>query len=225
MGILKIFIDIFTCCKNQEQTNKTSYSYLKEKEHIELIKRHLICEEDPKYPLSCTMKPVLVLDLDNTLIYTSNKEIGKYDHHITLYINQKNRELWVKERPFLAEFLHEMSKHFVLVVFTAGVRDYGIQVLKNIDRNRTVSILFDRNLCTQLGTNSKNYPIYTKDLRTLGFNMAKTVIVDDSAVSFTQNPENAVGITQFYGQENDTALQKLIPLLVNISKLGDVREK
>ena len=48
-------------------------------------------------------KPILVLDLDETLIHY-DKETGK-----------------LKRRPHLKYFLHDVSKSWVIVVFTASV--------------------------------------------------------------------------------------------------------
>lgn len=62
----------------------------------------------------------LVLDLDETLIHANIHSGYGYDFKITL--NDKGRifDLFINMRPFVKEFINEVSKHFEVVLFTAG---------------------------------------------------------------------------------------------------------
>ena len=65
------------------------------------------------------MKPLLILDLDETLVYSipqySYKDQG-YDFLIENYY-------YVKKRPYVDNFLKNISEHFDLAVWTASTRD------------------------------------------------------------------------------------------------------
>jgi hypothetical protein len=63
-------------------------------------------------------KPILVLDLDETLLHTVHDEDlpNGQRHRLTI------------PRPHLHEFLERMSEIFNLFVFTFGTHDYAIEV-------------------------------------------------------------------------------------------------
>jgi TFIIF-interacting CTD phosphatase-like protein len=59
----------------------------------------------------------LVLDLDETLI-----------HYV-----ENGEDSYFLVRPYCKEFLHELSKYYELVIFTAGVKEYADWVIDQID--------------------------------------------------------------------------------------------
>jgi Dullard-like phosphatase family protein len=170
-------------------------------------------------------QPTLVLDLDNTLIYASTKELQYFDHLISVNYKNKNQKVWILERPGLSEFLDLMSQHFELVLFTAGIRQYGIKVMKKIDPKMKISYFLDRRFCTFLGRNSKNQELYTKNISILGRDESKTILVDDRDYSFVFNLECRILIPSFDGDLKDDELQKLGDFLINCSQLTDMRER
>lgn len=70
-------------------------------------------------------------------------------------------------------FLFEMSQLFELVVFTAGLRDYTDEVLKNIDPKKRIKHVLYREHCTIL---NKTY--FLKNLSLLGRNLKQTILID-----------------------------------------------
>lgn len=62
----------------------------------------------------------LVLDLDETLIHANVTSSLPYDFKVG--INDKGRifDIFIDMRPFVREFLAEVSKHFEVVLFTAA---------------------------------------------------------------------------------------------------------
>ncbi len=65
-----------------------------------------------------------------------------------------------------------------------------------------------------------------QDLSRLNRDLARTVIVDNSPESYLLQPENAVPIKPFFGDQQDLALRELIPFLAQIASdnTPDVRK-
>ena len=62
----------------------------------------------------------LVLDLDETLIHSNYEKVADYDFKINILDLGKDQDVYVSLRPYVKEFLTEISKHFELVLFTAA---------------------------------------------------------------------------------------------------------
>jgi RNA polymerase II subunit A small phosphatase-like protein len=82
-------------------------------------------------------------------------------------------KIYVTKRFGLDIFLFEMSQLFELVVFTAGLRDYTDEVLKNIDPKKRIKHVLYREHCTIL---NKTY--FLKNLSLLGRNLKQTILID-----------------------------------------------
>lgn len=78
-------------------------------------------------------KLVLVVDLDQTVLHTTHEEVKDNPnvHSFTLWPNHPT--YYTKLRPYLKEFLEEMSKLYELHIFTFGCRKYAHQIASIID--------------------------------------------------------------------------------------------
>lgn len=67
-------------------------------------------------------KPKLVIDLDETLLHSANAPISNYDHYFEYHQEETGRkkDVFVRYRPFMHDFLHFMSRHYDLIVYTAS---------------------------------------------------------------------------------------------------------
>jgi CTD small phosphatase-like protein 2 len=54
---------------------------------------------------------------------------------------------------------------------------------------------------------------YVKDLSKLGRPLEKTIIVDNVAENFSEQPDNGIFIKSWFDDTSDTALSELAPLL------------
>ena len=88
-------------------------------------------------------------------------------------------KIYVTKRFGIDIFLFEMSQLFELVVFTAGLRDYTDEVLKNIDPKKRIKHVLYREHCTIL---NKTY--FLKNLGLLGRNLKQTILIDVLIVLF-----------------------------------------
>ena len=70
-------------------------------------------------------KKTLVLDLDETLVHSSITPFpNKNNIILRLNIAGNPCTIYVIKRPFVEEFLAEMSKYYEIVVFTASISEY-----------------------------------------------------------------------------------------------------
>lgn len=169
----------------------------------------------------------VVLDLDNTLIYSSSvnnlsKIQGKFFY--TIY-----DDLVIIARPKLFEFLEWLFSNFNVSVFTYADKDYALFIIENFilrDKqrrklNRKLDFIFYR-YHVEMGRRLYNGRI--KDLRLLwgafdmfGFNSKNTVIIDDNEDVIRSNPNNSIYIKPFDSyDERDTELLQVKNILKNI---------
>jgi Dullard-like phosphatase family protein len=152
-------------------------------------------ERQPKLP---PMQPAfadtftLVLDLDETLVhYFEQNGLGAYGI-----------------RPGMREFLQRMNQAgYEMVIFTAATQDYADWVIDQIDPDNLVHHRLYRQHALPWG------PLFAKDLRGLGRNLDRTLIIDNVQENFMLQPNNGIFISTWYDDPEDTALFELTPLL------------
>ena len=66
--------------------------------------------------------------------------------------------------------------------------------------------------------------VFVKNLGLIGRPLKDTIIIDNSPTSYMLQPECALPILSWYEDMKDRALYDLIPLLIELSKVGDVRD-
>ena len=163
-------------------------------------------------------KKTLVLDLDETLVHSSMTPFPKKNNIILrLNINGKEHIIYVIKRPYVDEFLTEMSLYYEIIVFTASLSVYAEQIISIIDKNKIIKSILNRDSCTF----SKG--LFLKDLKILNKDLKNVIIVDNNPVSYAFNKENGIPILTWIDNPNDSELMKLIPLLKYLSKVNDVR--
>lgn len=170
----------------------------------------------PKQPRDVPKK-CLVLDLDETLVHSSFKPVPNADYVISVEIDNKVTDVYVIKRPFVDEFMDAVGEEFEVVVFTASLAKYADPLLDLLDPKENIRIRLFRDSCCPFEGN------YVKDLSRLGRDLPETIIVDNSPHSYIFQPENAVPIGTFIGDEKDRELLDLMPFLSSIKDVDDVR--
>ena len=145
----------------------------------------------------------LILDLDETLVH---------------YIEEENKA-YVQVRPYADFFLNEMAKYFELIIFTAAAEDYADIVLNELDKNKVINYKLYRKHTDQMNG------IFVKDLRKIGRDLDKILIVDNNKDNFSLQPENGLHICSFVGDQDDDELYNLSEDLMKIirSDKNDIR--
>ncbi|KAL6121162.1 hypothetical protein NUSPORA_01965 [Nucleospora cyclopteri] len=171
--------------------------------------------------------PTIVLDLDHTLIFPSAVPLENYDFTKKIKYKGKIIKMYFVKRPFLTKFLEEVSKHFEVIVYTAGILQYGIKIIKHIDHNNHIKYCLGRKYCTVLTKNGHTKDLYVKNLEILGRDLKKTILIDDRDYSFALHQKNGLLIPGFHGDKNDTCLEELKNYLVKIKDTADyqIRDK
>ena len=165
-----------------------------------------------------TRKKTLILDLDETLVHSGfNKFNRKSDIVLNINIDGRNHTIYVLKRPYVDEFLREISKFFEIFIFTASISQYASPLLDELDKENICDRRFFREHCVY------NSGLYLKDLKQIGKDLKDVIIIDNNPVSYVLNQDNGIPILTWYDNLNDNELNKLIPLLRYLSKVDDVR--
>jgi len=164
-------------------------------------------------------RKTLILDLDETLVHSSLKSKDGYDYQIEVCIDGVSFVFSVFKRPFVDLFLQKTSEWFDVVIFTASLKQYADPVINLLDPKGLAKARFFRESC--LFTNGN----FIKDLKSNGFDMTSTIIIDNSPVSYSLNQENAIPIDHYFGnlEEGDEALLNILPILDALRYTNDVR--
>lgn len=164
-------------------------------------------------------KVTLVLDLDETLVHcTTERSVQQPAITFSVMWNGGTYFVSAMKRPFLQEFMEEVSNLFEVVIFTASQKVYANKLLDIIDPEFKWSKkrLF-RESCAFIEGN------YIKDLAVLGRDISKVVIIDNSPQAFALQYDNALPISSWFEDSNDSELVKVLPLLRKLAVADDVR--
>lgn len=170
----------------------------------------------PQAPNDCG-KITLVLDLDETLVHSSFKRLDQTDYTIPVDIEGVLYQVYVCKRPCVEEFLARMALHFEVIVYTASLSKYANPLLDLLDTERILRARLFREHCTQIRAN------YVKDLGRINRDLRRTVIIDNSATSFSLHPQNGIQCTSFFEDQSDRELNQLADFLEGIKDNKDVR--
>eukprot|EP00871_Galdieria_phlegrea_P001236 jgi/Galph1/2112/GphlegSOOS_G799.1 len=167
-------------------------------------------QEDPKV--------TLVLDLDETLVHCSTESLADPDLVFPVYFGGSEYRVYAKKRPFLDFFLSEVRTLFEVIVFTASQQAYADTILNLLDPSREYfRHRAFRDSCVLIEGN------FLKDLRVLGRDLRKCVILDNSPQAFGLQIENGIPISTWIDDANDRELVDLLPLLKQLAGCEDVR--
>ena len=170
----------------------------------------------PPKPHNSTKK-TLILDLDETLVHSSFTPFEKNDIVLEVDFEGIMYNIYVLVRPSTREFIINLSKHFELVIFTASIPKYASPLLDILDKEKNIKHRLYREQCTFING------LYIKDLKRLNRPLKDLIIVDNSPLAFAFNEENGLPIKTWYDDYTDDELNKILPLLLFLSKVDDVR--
>ena len=158
----------------------------------------------------------LVLDLDETLVHSSFKPVPAPDYIIPVEIEGTTHNVFVKKRPGVDDFMKSVGERYEIVVYTASLRKYADPLLDQLDIHNVISHRLFRESCTCHQGN------YVKDLAVLGRELEQIIIIDNSPASYMFQPQNAIGISSYIDDPEDTELFHCQTFLENICRAPDV---
>ena len=170
------------------------------------------------------LKRLAIFDLDETLIHREVENLSDCDEIIEVKMPNKTvAKIGINIRPLLTESLMKIRESYILVLFTASQQIYADKVLQLIDpKNEFFVKRLYRDSC-KIGNIDKEQ-IYIKDLDIFsGVPLEKTVIIDNSVLSFCRQLYNGIPILPYYDNKEDTELQDLVGYLDYLKNCEDVR--
>ena len=168
-----------------------------------------------------TKRKLLILDLDETLIYSNTQSLERKEDFMIDGYN-------VYKRPDLNPFLKFCFINFDVAVWTSSSSDYADLVIENIfPKSIKLKFIWSRERCTQrLNRDNAEY-YWIKDLKKvkrLGYNLESVIMIDDSTEKLERNYGNHIFLTPYYGAKDDDELGFLQTYLLTLIDVPNVRE-
>lgn len=110
-----------------------------------------------------------------------------------------------------------MAKHYEVIIYTASLSKYADPLMNILDPEKLCTSRLFREHCTWLDNT------YVKDMSLLNRRLEDVILIDNSPNSYRLQTENALPISTWYDDPSDTELFDLLPLLIGLSKIEDVR--
>ena len=165
--------------------------------------------KEPYITTPSKKKYSLVIDLDETLVFVK-------------FINNNSNKALLHLRPYLFDFLENLSPLYELISFTTATSIYAEKILNEIEtKKKYFSYKFYREHSIIKGKE------IVKDISRIGRSMKKILIIDNNANNFKINKENGILIYPFYNEKNkDCSLLELKKILIKIynKNYEDIRD-
>ena len=166
-------------------------------------------------------KKLLILDLDETLIYgTMSPATSEADFEVGPY--------FIYKRPFLREFLKFCFNNFLVSVWTSSGEDYAKGVADNIFTGfGKLEFVWSCSRCVTKFDPEYFQHYYVKDLKKvkrLGYSLENIIMIDNTPRKLCRNYGNLVRVKSFEGDKNDDELASLVKYLVELGSVENVRE-
>lgn len=168
-----------------------------------------------------TELPLLILDLDETLVHTVEKPL---DRECDFRVD----ELYVYKRPHVDQFLKEVQTAYRLAVWSAGSEDYVVPTITRLVLPITKPVfIWSRYRCTRRydwQTGEEVNVKYLKKVKKRGYDLRRVLIVEDTPANVRNSYGNAVYVTAWEGQDGDDELLKLSRYLLKLASEPDFRK-
>ena len=155
----------------------------------------------PLIPFPNNKEYTLLIHLDDTIIHIPNKSNNIY------------------LRNGLIDFLNSVNEYYEVISFTKGNENYSNQIINLIESNEKY---FD--YCLHKDNASYLNEDYYKDIKKIGRDVKKTIIIDDDNNCLGIEDENTIFIKSFIlndnenENDNDNVLDNLCNILISIAK-------
>ena len=171
--------------------------------------------------MSSSYDKLLILDLDETLIHSTEKELE-------LPGDLKIDEYNVYKRPNIDEFVANCATWFDLAVWTAASSSYANEIIELIfPKSVELKFIFTGDRCTRRYDYDLMEAYYIKPLKKVkrrGFSLEKVLIIDDTPETFERNYGNGIQVKRYYGENEDEELILLLKYLKEIARVENVRK-
>jgi len=161
-------------------------------------------------------RKTLVLDLDETLVHSSFRHVATADIVIEVEIEGNLHKVYVRKRPGVDEFLLKTAELYEIVIYTASMSKYANPLVDELDIHGVCHWRLFREACTRMSSG------YAKDLSRLGRDLKDVIIIDNSPVCYSLQPDNAIPIQTWRDDPSDRELLDLIPILQSLKDVDNI---
>ena len=171
---------------------------------------------------SRVIKKTLLLDLDETLIWTFDQ--SKIHQEIVNPSMSIRHKITYVERPYLMNFLTQMGSVYEIYLYTASSANYAKDIMTTIDPYRQYILGFlSREHCSTVKHKETGAVYIIKEVDTI-VNRDKTqvVVLDNSIHFWPYDLGNLLPIKSFKGSKYDTELSLATQTLLQIAHAKDV---
>jgi RNA polymerase II subunit A small phosphatase-like protein len=166
-------------------------------------------------------KSLLILDIDETLVFATEHPLPSMNPDF------RAGQYAVYRRPFVSEFLSQVSGWYELAVWSSASGSYVFEIVKNLfgDIER-LKFIWSAERCTRRYDAETQEHFFTKDLgkvRRLGYSLDQMLIIDDSPEKVSRHYGNHIRVKPFLGDQADTELRDLLPFLERLRNCENVR--
>lgn len=157
-----------------------------------------------------TGRPVVCLDIDETLVYARDISFGRVS---------------VIPRPGLKEFIKEVNEKYDIVIYTAALPEHADNVLLLLDPYAEWSFRrLYRQDCVSYEIKPNSPPILVKDLRILNIPLEKVIMIDNTPHVAAFQPTNLYLIEDYLGEKEDNRLEIALKTINKAFSQRDVRD-
>lgn len=165
-------------------------------------------------------KKLLILDLDETLIYGTEEPLNRASDFVVVPYS-------IYKRPYLEEFITYCLANFRVTVWSSSDLEYAAEVANRIfpDPGR-LEFVWARDRCTRGYDNETGEMYWIKDLKKVkrqGYFLEEVLVVDDSPEKHQRNYGNLIRVKSFEGDPDDSELRLLMRYLDEIKDVPNVR--
>ncbi len=161
---------------------------------------------------------LLILDLDETLIYASERPLAHLpDFRAGPYL--------VYKRPYVDDFLKACQEWFEVAVWTSASPSYAAEIVEALFPYPP-SFVWASDRCTQAYDPERGEHFSVKNLRKVkprGYRLEQIIVIDDTAEKHQQNYGNLVRVREWTGDLEDTELMLLLSYLQELRKADNIR--
>lgn len=164
---------------------------------------------------------LLVLDLDETLIYGTEVELDRPADFVV-------GPFKIYRRPYLDEFLSTVFQLYAVAVWSSATLDYASEIAHRIRPDGvTWQFVWGRERCVQRMHCETYEIVFLKDIKKikrLGWLPRHVLMVDDSPGKLSRNYGNAVYVRPYEGSLADAELSRLAAYLKSIRDAENYRK-
>ncbi|MFO0914787.1 MAG: HAD family hydrolase [Pirellulales bacterium] len=158
-------------------------------------------------------KPLLILDLDETLIFGSETRLHREADFMV-------GPFHVYKRPGVEAFLVSVNRYYDLAIWSSASADYVLEIANELRSYVSDwTFVWSRTRCVERMHPETFGTIPIKDLKKAvrqGYPLERILIVDDTRNKVARNYGNAIYVTEYTGSDDDEELSGLARFLVHL---------